>query len=155
MIVLRPYEPADAPALLALFRETVRTVNARDYSPEQVNAWASDEIDPSAWEDRFAGKFVVVAEDAGRPAGFADLEPDGHVDRFFVAADRQRRGVGLALMNALIDEARRAGHARLTVEASVTARPFFEAQGFAVLARQLVVCRGVELANYRMERALG
>jgi hypothetical protein len=34
------------------------------------------------------------------------------------------------------------------------ARPFFQAQGFVVLAAQLVTCRGVEFINYRMERVL-
>jgi len=42
----------------------------------------------------------------------------------------------------------------LFTEASITARPFFEAQGFAVLAPQVVRCRGVEFVNYRMERVL-
>ena len=33
---LRPYDPADAPALLALFRDTIRRVNSRDYNPDQI-----------------------------------------------------------------------------------------------------------------------
>ena len=49
-------------------------------------------------------------------------------------------------------EARRAGLTRLFTEASITARPFFEAQGFAVLAQHVVMCRGTEFVNYRMER---
>ena len=32
MATLRPYRPNDAPALLALFRDTIRRVNSRDYS---------------------------------------------------------------------------------------------------------------------------
>lgn len=150
-VAVRPYRPGDAPALLDLFRTTIRTVNARDYDPEQVAAWSSDAIDPAAWAARFEGRFAVVA---GGYAGFAELEPDGHIDRFYVAANRQRRGVGRALLDALVAEARRLGLPRLTVEASITARPFFEANGFATLARQAVTCRGVELANYRMERSL-
>ena len=33
MVTLRPYRPDDAPALLALCRDTIRRVNSRDYSP--------------------------------------------------------------------------------------------------------------------------
>lgn len=47
-----------------------------------------------------------------------------------------------------------AGLARLFTEAGITARPFFEARGFVVLAPQVVTCRGVEFVNYRMERVL-
>src|SRR5262249_11503190 len=74
MTNLRSYQPDDAPVLLALFRDTIRRVNSRDYSPAQIAAWASDDIDPSDWASRFAGRFVIVAEDAGWLVGFAELE---------------------------------------------------------------------------------
>ena len=154
MVTLRPYRPDDAPALLALFRDTIRGVNSRDYSPAQIAAWASDDIDTVAWAGRFAGRFVPVAEEAGHPVGFAELEPNGHIDRVYVSADHQRRGIGRELLAVTVAEARRVGLARLFTEASITARPFFEAQGFAVLAPQVVTCRGAEFVNYRMERVL-
>jgi putative acetyltransferase len=72
----------------------------------------------------------------------------------YVSADHQRRGIGRQLLAAVVAEARRVGLARLFTEASITARPFFEAQGFAVLASQVVRCRGAEFVNYRMERVL-
>jgi putative acetyltransferase len=95
-----------------------------------------------------------VAEAAAHQVGFAELEPDGHVDRVYVAADHQGQGVGRLLLVAVVAEARRVGLARLFTEASITARPFFEAQGFVVLAPQVVTCRGAEFVNYRMERVL-
>jgi putative acetyltransferase len=154
VIILRLYRPDDAPALLALFRDTIRRVNSRDYSPAQIAAWASDDIDTVRWFGRFAGRFVPVAEEDGRLFGFAELESSGHIDRVYVSADHQRRGIGRLLLAAVVAEARRLGLTRLFTEASITARPFFEAHGFAVLAPQVVICRGVEFVNYRMERVL-
>ena len=154
MVTLRLYQPDDAPALLALFRDTIRRVNSRDYSPVQVAAWASDDIDTVRWFGRFSGRYVPVAEEDGRPVGFAELEPNGHIDRVYVSADHQRRGIGRQLLAALVAEARRVGLGRLFTEASITARPFFDAQGFTVLAPQVVMCRGVEFVNYRIERVL-
>jgi putative acetyltransferase len=139
---------------LALFLDTIRRVNSRDYSPGQIRAWASDEIAPAEWAARFAGRFVAVAESSGQIAGFAELEPDGHIDRFYVSADRQRQGVGRALLRAVVEEAVGQGIVRLFTEASITARPFFEREGFAVRTPQVVVCRGVRFINYRMERRL-
>ena len=49
VVTSRVYRPDDAEALLALFRDTIRRVNARDYGPDQIRAWASDDIDPVAW----------------------------------------------------------------------------------------------------------
>jgi len=154
MVTLRPYRPDDAPALLDLFRDTIRRVNSRDYSPAQVAAWASDDIDAAHWFGRFCGRFVPVAEEAGRPVGFAELEANGHMDRVYVSADHQRRGIGQQLLAAVLVEAQRLGLARLFTEASITARPFFESEGFVMLAPQVVMCRGAEFVNYRMERVL-
>ena len=154
MVTLRPYRPEDAPALLDLYRDTIRRVNSRDYSPVQIAAWASDDIDTVRWFGRFIGRYVPVAEEGGRPIGFAELESNGHIDRVYVSADHQRCGVGRQLLTALVAEARGVGLARLFTEASITARPFFEAHEFTVLAPQVVMCRGVEFVNYRMERVL-
>jgi putative acetyltransferase len=154
VVTLRPYRPDDAPALLTLFRDTVRRVNSRDYSPAQVAAWASDDIGTARWFARFSGRFVPVAEQAGRPVGFAELEPDGHIDRAYVSADHQGQGIGRRLLSAVVAEGRRVGLVRLSTEASITARPFFEARGFTVLAPQVVTLRGVEFVNYRMELLL-
>src|SRR4029077_8546718 len=102
MVPLRPFRPDDAPVLLALFRDTIRRVNCRDYSPVQIAAWASDDIDTVRWFGRFTGRFVPVAEEAGRPVGFAELEPNGHIDRVYVSADQQRRGIGRLLFAAIL-----------------------------------------------------
>lgn len=37
---LRRYRPEDCPSMAALFFDTVHTVNARDYTPAQLDAWA-------------------------------------------------------------------------------------------------------------------
>src|SRR5262249_56575361 len=71
-----------------------------------------------------------------------------------VGAGHQGRGIGRQLLAAIGVEARRTGLTRLITEASITAGPFFEAQGFKVVAPQVVTCRGAEFVNYRMERVL-
>lgn len=152
--VTRDYRPADAPALLGVFRAAIRRTAAGDYSADQIRAWAALDADPPNWAERFAGRFVRVAEVAGAPVGFAELEPDGHIDRVYVSPDHPRRGIGKALLNELLDEAKRRGLTRLWVEVSLTARSFFEAMGFTLLAPQVVACRGEQFVNFRMERAV-
>src|SRR4051794_35304403 len=105
MLTLRSYLTGDAPVLLDLFRDTIRRVNARDYGPDQIRAWASDDIDRNAWATRFEGRFVVVAEESGMVVGFTELEGDGHIDRFYMSADHQGKGVGSAMMAAVLAEA--------------------------------------------------
>lgn len=158
MLIIRPFKEEDAGKLLSLFKETVRKVNSRDYSPAQIAAWASDEIDPMAWQNRFVGRLVFVAEHGGVIAGFAELEhncespTEAKIDRFYVASNFQRLGVGSALMNPLIRFAQEQDLQVILVDASISARPFFERHGFQVIASQTVICRGASFLNYKMSR---
>jgi ribosomal protein S18 acetylase RimI-like enzyme len=62
------------------------------------------------------------------------LEPDqAHVRMLGVHPDARGHGVGRALMNAVVEEARRAGKRRLTLETTVAMRAaqrLYEAMGF-------------------------
>ena len=150
MITLRNYTDADAAGLLDLYRHTIRTVNSRDYNSEQIAAWASDAIELEPWGARFNNRFAYVAQRQNQIVGFADMDASGYLDRLFVSASHQRQGIAKLLVCRLIADARQAGIATITTEASITAKPFFERFGFQVLQQQAVPCRGVWLTNYRM-----
>ena len=146
---IRHYRPADCAGMARLFYETVHTVNAADYSPAQLDAWATGEVDLEAWNRSFLAHRTRIAEEDGRIIGFADMDDTGYLDRLYVHRDYQRRGVATALCDAL--EAACAAKT-FTTHASITARPFFEARGYAVVKEQHVVRRGVLLTNYVMTR---
>jgi putative acetyltransferase len=153
-VSIRPYAADDLDLLIALFNGAVRRVSSRDYTPEQIAAWAPATPDREAWAARLGGRPTLVAEIDGVIAGFSDLEPDGHIDMLFVDADHQGRGVAGALLDRIEPMARDRGLARLFTEASITARPMFEHRGFHVEAAQDVALRGQTLRNYRMAKAL-
>lgn len=153
-ITIRRYFAADAATLASLFRASVREIAARDYSASQILAWAPDVIDVSQFGKRCAMKSTWIAEVAGRIAGFSDMESDGHVDMLYVHPDFQRCGVARALLRRIEELARGCGLVRLYTEASITARPAFEAMGFSVLVPQIVTVRGERMTNYRMEKKL-
>lgn len=129
---IRPFKLGDTPILIDLFRKTVHTICRKDYSQEQLDAWAPKEIDASKWTTRFASSFTVIAEDGRQVAGFANLENDGCVDMFYVAAEYQSQGVGSRLLESIEQEAKRQGLKKLHSDVSLTARPFFLSKGFAV-----------------------
>lgn len=151
---LRPYTASDRDATLAVFRRAIRGTASRDYTPVQIAAWSSDEIDPDGWAARRAAIRTQVAVLGGTLVGFIDVADDGYVDMLFVDPDAARRGVATALLGWVVTTARERGVARLTTHASLTARPFFEAQGFVVVAEQHPVVRGVPMTNFRMRRDL-
>jgi putative acetyltransferase len=151
---IRYYEAGDAPEIVRLFFETVRSVNRADYSDEQLEAWAAGVPDPEEWHARMAGRRTLVAEEGGEVVGFAELEYDGRLDMLYVRKDAVGRGVGRRLYEAVEREARGQGLGWIFTEASITARPFFEQQGFRVVREQMVSRRGVSMTNFVMEKEL-
>jgi putative acetyltransferase len=151
---IRYYEAGDAPEIVRLFFETVRSVNRADYSDEQLEAWAPGVPDPEEWHARMAGRRTLVAEEGGEAVGFAELEYDGRLDMLYVRKDAVGRGVGRRLYEAVEREARGQGLGWIFTEASITARPFFEQQGFRVVREQMVSRRGVSMTNFVMEKEL-
>ena len=145
---LRPYRSADLPAILDLFRNTVHTVCARDYTRSQLDAWAPAELDAAAWDASLLAHRTLVAEEKGMIIGFADLGPDGYLDRLYVHHLHQRQGVAAALCDRLEETVKDP----VTTHASITARPFFEKRGYRVVKEQQVERRGVLLTNFVMEK---
>jgi putative acetyltransferase len=151
---LRPFAAAELDCLIALFRESVRSIAGRDYTLDQVLAWAPDEIDRDLWLIRLTSASTWVADEGMRAAGFISLTPSGLIDMLYVSPEFQRRGIATALLAYLEQSARCRGFDRLTTAASIPARHFFEAQGFRVLAAQTVTRRGQALRNFRMARSI-
>ncbi len=148
-MTIRPYQSEDCGELARLFYETVHTVNAADYTPEQLDAWATGKKSLDTWDRSFRANTTLVAEAGGQIVGFADMDDSGYLDHLFVHRDFQRRGVATALCEAL-----EAGCSclRYTTHASITARPFFQSRGYRVVREQQVDCRGVLLTNFVMEK---
>jgi putative acetyltransferase len=164
--MVRDLRHADIPAVISVFRASVRITAHRDYTHEQVVAWAPDEIDVADWAKRYDTRRAWVAEvgagfaRASSPetgseiAGFIELEGSNHLDMLYVHPAHQRRGIASVLLRTLESAARELGAGRLRTEASITARPFFERRGFLLVAEQTVALRGQQLINFRMEKPL-
>jgi len=154
-MTIRPYNAADFEQIVTLFTNTVRHINIRDYSSEQVAAWAPQPPDFARWHERLAGLTIWVAESESRIIGFCGLGADGHVDPLYTDYRFQRQGVARSLYQHVETEARSRNVQRLFTEASITARPFFERMGFGVICEQDVELRGVLFRNYAMQKIVG
>jgi putative acetyltransferase len=154
-IDVRPFRPEDTARNRESFVAAVRQIASRDYSPEQVNAWAPETGDEATWAARRSDAHTYVACLAGHVVGFSDFTDEGVVDMLFVHPDAARRGVARALLERVLHDAASAGHLRLEAHASITARPVFERLGFCVDATRQVQVRGQVLQNFDMHVELG
>ena len=148
-ITIREYRPGDCLEITRLFYRTVHTVNARDYTEAQLDAWADGHPDLEAWNRSLLAHYSLVAIKDGRIAGFGDIDESGYLDRLYVHADYQGMGIASALCGLL--EASVSGV--LTTHASITARPFFEKRGYQVKREQQVERKGILLTNFVMEKS--
>ena len=175
---LRKYRPQDCAEMARLFYDTVHTVNAADYTKEQLDAWADGRVDLEKWNASFLKHDTLVAVEGDTIVGFGDMDDTGYLDRLYVHKDYQKKGIAAAICDRLERDARKraafrqetdenarqkeAERARLTftTHASITARPFFEKRGYVVKKEQQVerranssaVCPGILLTNFVMER---
>lgn len=149
-LVVGLYEPGDLEAVVEIFRRAIRETASADYDRAQIAAWSR--FDREAWTRQRAARTTWVARIGGAAAGFADLEADGHLDRLYVHPRYGRCGVARALVAAAEAHAAALGLDGLHTEASLTARPFFEAAGFRVLAEETVARGGQRFRRYRMRK---
>lgn len=145
---IRRYQQSDCKELTELFYNTIHTVNANDYTKEQLNVWATGQIDLEEWNQLLQEHFSVVAVDNGTILGFGDIDKTGYLDRLFVHADYQGKGIATAICNQL----EQAMEGNTVTHASITARPFFEKRGYKVVKEQKIERQGIFLTNFLMKK---
>src|SRR5262245_3088504 len=153
-LLIRDFRPTDALEIMRLFYDTVHSTNARDYTPEQIKAWAPAIPDEPRWHDRLRANFTYVAETNGQMVGFSELRRDGYIETLYVHHRHQSMGIASRLLSEMETRARALGAKRLYTQASLTAYGFFQRRGFKLVRAQDVELRGVSFRNFLMERVL-
>ena len=153
-IVIRPATGNDLKIIAGIFHDAVQRVAIQNYTEEQVQAWSPCERPVEHWAKRTADLQLKLAEIINVPAGFIGYSHTGYIDLLFSRPEFLRRGVARSLLQ---DAERDLKIRHVTIahaNVSLTARPFFEAMGYACLRTQLVSCGAVELQNFGMEKKL-
>ncbi len=145
---IRRYQESDCRELTELFYNTVHIVNAKDYTKEQLDVWATGQTDLERWNQSLQAHYSIVAVENGVILGFGDIDKTGYLDRLFVHAEHQRKGIA----TAICDQLEQAVPGKITTHASITAKPFFEKRGYKVIKKQEVERQGIFLTNFVMEK---
>ncbi|ENZ00969.1 hypothetical protein HMPREF1092_02133 [Clostridium thermobutyricum] len=146
---IRGYIESDCVQLAKLFYDTVHFINKKDYTKNQLDAWASGNVDIEKWNKSFLEHYTLVAIKDDIIVGFGDIDSTGYLDRLYVHKNYQ--GVGIA--TALCDKLEKAFNVKnITTYSSITAKPFFEKRGYKVIKEQEVERMGINLINYIMEK---
>lgn len=148
---IREYIPSDCVELIDLFYNTVHTVNAKDYTKEQLDVWAEDKIDLEKWNQSLQNHYTLIAIENDIIVGFGDIDKTGYLDRLYVHKDYQGKGIA----TAICDKLEQVGNAmKITTHASITAKGFFYKRGYNIIKEQQVKRQGIALTNYVMEKKM-
>jgi putative acetyltransferase len=151
---MRPMLPDDVPLLAEIFRAAIEELTADDYSEAQREAWASAADEEGAFGAKLASELTLVATFGGAAVGFASLAGNTRIEMLYMHPAAAGQGAGAMLCDALEKLAAARGSKELTVDASDSARGFFEKRGFSAQSRNTVSLGGEWLANTTMKKPL-
>ncbi len=146
-MVIRKYINEDCDIVSKLFYDTVHTVNAKDYTTEQLSAWTNNADSLKSRRNDLLKQYTLIAEMNGVIVGFGSIDKSGCLDLLFVHKDYQNQGVATAQCNELEKD-----FLVIKTFASITAKSFFENRGYIVVKAQEVERLGVKLKNYEMQK---
>lgn len=148
---LRAASTNDIPEIIKMYKNTVRAVNAKDYTPSQIEVWAEGAENKARWESAINEQYFVLAEDntplpsdqtegltdslpsqEGNKllAGFASIAKDGYLDFMYVSKDHQRCGVASVLLDEIEKKALEQNNKEIYSHVSKTAKGFFLRRGY-------------------------
>ncbi len=136
-LVIRPFVETDLDPVISVFQRSIREIASEDYEPAQIVAWST--VDRVAWTD-------------AEVAGFVDLGAGGYLDKLYVHPAHRRTGVARALLGTVEATVIARGLDAIHTDASLTARAFFEAHGFRVVAEETVMRNGQAFRRARMHK---
>lgn len=150
-VTVREFQPNDLEACLHLFRETVHTINAKHYTPSQLEVWAPEDRNKEDFLKRMINNLTYVAEYKNKIVGFAGATQAGYFDLLYVDKDFQSKGIAVALIKKLLLRAKELNIKKAWAEVSITAKPFCENFGMRVCKQQVKKIRGETFVYYLME----
>lgn len=153
-LALRPLLPADTALLREIFRDSIEELTGDDYSEAQQEAWVSVADNAGDFGKKLSTQLTLVATLEGSPVGFASLEGKDKIDMLYVHPAAVGQGVAAMLVDALEKLAGARGTTKLLVDASDTARGFFEKRGYVAQQRNSVSVGDEWLANTTLQKQL-
>ncbi len=138
----------DLPEITAIFRDTIRAVNSKDYSEKQIEVWSSGADKIKTWQDRIKKFYFLVAEIDQQIVGFSYLKNGNYLDGLFVHKDFQRQTIASKLLRIMESRVSMNGFDTIKSDVSITALPFFDSHFYEVEKKQKKSLKGLVFENY-------
>ncbi len=160
--------------VMDLFYSSVQAIPNSIYSEQQKNAWVSTPASPtiasnnasnntsnfSTWNNQLSERLKENKENKtylalveNKVVGFTVIKT-GYIDLLYTHPDFQRQGIASRLLGFISQKAKMKNIKRLSTDASMIAKPFFEKHNFRVIKKNTIKRGKVNLINFSMEKFL-
>lgn len=140
--------------VVKLITQTVHTVCAKDYTKEELDAWAPENFDINKFRGNLSGCLNLAAFEKEMLVGFISVERSGYINRLYTHKDFLRRGIATALFKRAEDWARLKGIRELSLDSSKTAEGFYLKMGFKKSGLSVINHGGVVFRNTVMKKVI-
>src|SRR3989338_7511398 len=131
---IRRFRNSDAVELARMHRGTIRVINKKDYTKQQIKVWAT--ASAKRWRDNSKSKnsAIFVALNKNKLIGFIQLK-GSEVNALYVHKNYIGREVGKRLLKKLEETAYKNGIRKLTCLSTITAKDFYNKQGYKIIKK--------------------
>ena len=152
MIRIRKFKLGDAVSLARLHRGTIRSINKKDYSPREIAAW-SGRTSAKRFKNLAKLNARYVAVKNNKIVGFGDYK-NNELMGLYIHKNFIGKGIGTQLLKKIEREVYANGKRTLRCMSTVTARPFYEKNGFRVIKKTIHKIKDQKLPVFWMRKRL-
>lgn len=153
---IRRAKHEDAVGIIHAHVTSIRHLCAKDYTPEQIEAWAGRKFRADSWRQTIDRDFVWVIEGEEKILGFGHLAlmdvETGEVMGLYFIPPAVGKGLGKKMFTEMLSVCHVNNLKKITLHATVTAKSFYESLGFYQSASDdTIEMRGVAIPCFPME----
>ena len=151
-MIIRKFRDSDAAELARLHRSTIRNVNSQDYPTKQIDIW-SGRVSAKRFRKSANENIRFVAIEDGKIIGFVDYKKDDLMG-LYIHKDHTGKGVGKKLLRILEKDAYRNGIRMMKCSSTITAKKFYEKNGYNTIKKAKFQMENQKLTVYEMKKRL-
>ncbi len=143
----------DYATIARLHRQTIRNINSKDYTEDQISAWSARTNAQRFRSNANKCKRWVAIQD-NKVVGFCDHSLDGEFWGLYVHKDFIGKGIGSRLLKVAEDSLKKMGFKKVHLKATVTAKEFYKKHGYKVIKKDLHLVGNKKLRIFVMTKTL-
>jgi len=143
----------DAAAIARLRRSTILHINSKDYPEDVIEAWSA-RTNANSFKNHADNLKRWVAVENNKIIGFVEHDSKAELTRLYVHKNFQGKGVGSRLLCRAEESMKKLGHKKISLESTISAKPFYEAKGYKVIKKGFHTLQGKKALIYFMSKKI-